>query len=1176
MLKIAGIILILTSVFCFTYANILYKSNKKNINFLFYAVMFSFYSIICFINSIFFLSDRFIDSLTYIQLSLIALFNISILIFIFAKEDKNRGVAFKKIKHADLLKFMLTILFVLFFSTYIYLKYVRNFFSFSLTFQNLNFAFFSMFFKNIKISTGKFMFLIFYLSFLTILKFVILIIFSINLIHCIRKDDSFREFFYGEFFSTFFLIILTLLYLKGVLTEQICNIYSLLSIKFLFMTIFSFLLTKNRFLLFYLNGQWNNIAINESDVGILYIDDEGHILSANKRVLELTGQSIQKLQRMSFRDIIKIDYENILVNRNERNNRDYEGEKYDNDMTIARLKKANLLEIPVYFELLKLTKKENIYILLIYSFEIGEKINESRADKDVIIKNLNSQRLFLDKFLDQLPDGFLLADENYKILKCDEKASKLIGLEIDNLLNKDIRLLDENIIEDPENSYLKFLKDLNKNFDINLFFDKSREEKLVFFEKTQKIAILRILKVDFIDINKIYLLSSRTNQTKSIFYSQENEIFNDGTDKNQVAEKEKFDNEPDESQFNKLFTKKSYLYIFTDLTESIEKLKSIYNGYKAFIEFFEKNPYPMLIVKKNGFIERYNRVFTEIWETVEHNDLKYKNLELVNYIEKDFKDSENFGSYQVIDLWISPEHFEVISFFQDQSERKGIFGVNDNFDLIYQKYLSDISSHLNSGLRAYRLYLWNIPEIFDKSSTSLLLFFDITEKIKKTALLMNTVKKSYILSSKNRNLIINLNHEIRTPLNLILGISDLIVENADESADKGLISSLASDIKKLDIFASDVISLSSSLLYQQDLFYESFEDFIHEFGVYIRSFTNYEFYADFINDKISANYLVNLSILKKILYFLSRTYKSYGKGIFHLVLDQKKRSISIDFEAKRLVNNDFKYENPEFDINFYYDLTDMNLKYYTRIVDGSFNMESDLQSIKISLIVPFQTINKDLHKGDGISKNLKTQNLKNLDSEKGKKRVKRSNLIINANSNSIESSKKKIDRIIDNSSSNFAEGRNPNANDYGIKVIFYVSNDDATFNFLETISVEKPIRYYRLTDLSGLISLLKSELCSLVIIDWPSFDKLNFDELDLAIKENLDRFCYSHEDTNRKISYFKGFILLFDSYERQNIAYEWKKLEIEKRFAILNISLIELPKPIDLRKILEIFDRFIS
>ena len=220
---------------------------------------------------------------------------------------------------------------------------------------------------------------------------------------------------------------------------------------------------------------------------VLYIDDEGHILMANKRVLELTGQSIQKLQRMSFRDIIKIDYENILVNRSEKSNKDYEDEKYYNDMTIARLKKANLSEIPVYFELLKLTKRENIYILLIYSFEIGKKINESRADKDVIIKNLNSQRLFLDKFLDQLPDGFLLADENYKILKCDEKASKIIGMKLDNLLNKDIRFLNENIIEDPENSYLKFLKDLNKNMDIDLFLNKSREEKLVFFENTHKI-----------------------------------------------------------------------------------------------------------------------------------------------------------------------------------------------------------------------------------------------------------------------------------------------------------------------------------------------------------------------------------------------------------------------------------------------------------------------------------------------------------------------------------------------------------------------------------------------------------------------------------------------------------------------------------------------------------------
>ncbi len=1175
MLKIAGIVSILASVFCFMHANILYKSNKKNINFLFYAVMFSFYFIICFINSIFFLNGGFIDLLTHMQLISIALFNISILIFIFVKEDKKRDIAFKKAKHAVLLKFMIAILFVLFFSTYIYSEYVRNFFSFPLTFQNLNFAFFSLFFKNIKIYSDKFMFLIFYLSFLTILKFVILFILSMNLIHGIRKDDSFWKFFSGDFFSTFFLIILTLAYFKGVLTEQIYNIYSLLSIKFLFMTIFSFLLTKNRFLLSYLNGQWNNIAINESEVGILFIDDEGHILSANKRVLELTGQSIQKLQRMSFRDIIKIDYENIVVNRNEKSNRDYEGEKYYSDITIARLKKANLSEIPVYFELLKLTKRENIYILLIYSFEIGKKINESRADKDVIIKKLNSQRLFLDKLLDQLPDGFLLADENYKILKCDEKASKIIGMKLDNLLNKDIRFLNENVIEDPENSFLIFLKDLYKNMDIDLILNKSREEKLVFFEKTHKIAILRILKVDFIDINKIYLLSSRTNEAKSIFYSRENELLNDGGEKNQVENKEKFDNEPDEFQFDKLITKKSYLYIFTDLTENIEKLKSIYTGYKTFIEFFEKNPYPMLIVKKDGYIERYNRAFTEIWETVEYNELKYKNMELVNYIEKDFKDSEDFDSFQVIDLWISPEHFEVISFFQEQSERKGIFDMNNNFDLIYQKYLSDISSHLNSGLRAYRLYLWNIPEIFDKSSTSLLLFFDITEKIKKTALLMNTVKKSCILSSKNRNLIINLNHEIRTPLNLILGISDLIVENADESTDKGLISSIASDIKKLDIFASDVISLSSSLLDEQDAFYERYEDFIHEFGTYIRSFTNYEFYADFVNNKSSGNYLINLSIIKKILYFLSRTYKSYGKGVLHLFLDQKKRSLNIDFEANKFKSEDTGYESSLFDIDFYYDLTNLNLKYYTRIVDGSFNMEYGSQSIKISLVVPFQIINKDLYSGNGIREDLKTQNLKKQgDEKKDRKKNQKSTLKINSSSEIIDSSGKpdsnneKMDTKDDNVIKSIP-------GDYRIKVIFYISNDDVTFSFLETISVEKPIKYYRITDLSDLISLLKSELCCFVIIDWSFFDKLNLDELDLAIEENLDRFCYSHEDTNRKISYFKGFILLFESYERQNIAYEWKKLEIERKFSILNISLIELEKPVDLHKILEIFDRFI-
>ncbi|HQM90028.1 MAG TPA: hypothetical protein PLI56_07820, partial [Exilispira sp.] len=106
MLKIAGIVSILASVFCFMHANILYKSNKKNINFLFYAVMFSFYFIICFINSIFFLNGGFIDLLTHMQLISIALFNISILIFIFVKEDKKRDIAFKKAKHAVLLKFM--------------------------------------------------------------------------------------------------------------------------------------------------------------------------------------------------------------------------------------------------------------------------------------------------------------------------------------------------------------------------------------------------------------------------------------------------------------------------------------------------------------------------------------------------------------------------------------------------------------------------------------------------------------------------------------------------------------------------------------------------------------------------------------------------------------------------------------------------------------------------------------------------------------------------------------------------------------------------------------------------------------------------------------------------------------------------------------------------------------
>ena len=171
--------------------------------------------------------------------------------------------------------------------------------------------------------------------------------------------------------------------------------------------------------------QYINYIQAKRYTSLVFVDEEGKILTCNAAFLQLTGYPLQDLLHRSIAAVFDLNHFSELTN--------FDG--VDEDMIILRKRNGNAVKAICHMFRVELEDGKTYYLISVNDFNT----------------NLSLLQEFAGSFLKDVNLGVILIDMDYRVIDISSKACRIIGVKRESVINN---TLDEIFASVPEESRL--------------------------------------------------------------------------------------------------------------------------------------------------------------------------------------------------------------------------------------------------------------------------------------------------------------------------------------------------------------------------------------------------------------------------------------------------------------------------------------------------------------------------------------------------------------------------------------------------------------------------------------------------------------------------------------------------------------------------------------------------